>query len=81
MQAPRRGGGVGISSPVGWVRAMAGQEAGRRQGPLYPALWFPHDGGGEERGGGGKLNRKGRDPRLIIRGGGPRRLTTGGGSC
>ena len=37
--------------PVGRGHAVAGWGAGPRQVPLQPALWCPHAGGGEERGG------------------------------
>ena len=41
----------GTSPQVGRGRAVADREAGRWRGPLQPALWCPHAGGGEERGG------------------------------
>ena len=63
-------------------RAVLGQESGRRQGPLCPALWCSPSGAGEERGGGGggKLKMTGRAPLITKRGGGPRRHPTRGGS-
>ena len=36
---------------MGWGCAMAGRGKGPRRGPLYPALWCPHAGGGEGIGG------------------------------
>ena len=46
-------GGGRIPPPlVGRDRAVEGREAGFSRGPLQPALWCSHSGGGEERGGG-----------------------------
>ena len=66
--------------PSGTWMCCVWKGADPRRGTLRPAHWFPHTGGGEERGGGGNLKRTGRAHCLNGRGVGQLHLTTGDGS-